>query len=206
MTTSTSIMDDIFLAKDESEKITASNWIKTHCGLKIDKDQCGIRYKFNHKDKKCTTVGIFDHEMNRRNDLFIIVSSGIDRLNTGKTFKRPGSGWRLVMFSANTVNNPDEYSISVFKKSNWAKYEYDIKNAMLVFDEYDGLTESSIIKPYKIAKKETPKFYDLDNLAGDDIRAERLTARDYACIHMSIPKSGKAWLNELIVENNNHDI
>jgi len=36
----------------------------------------------------------------------------------------------------------------------------------------------------------------------EDAHVESLSARDWACIHLQIPKSNKNWLNELIKEKN----
>ncbi len=40
----------------------------------------------------------------------------------------------------------------------------------------------------------------LSPLLGNEVE-ESITIRDYACIHLKVPKTGKAWLDALITES-----
>lgn len=48
------------------------------------------------------------------------------------------------------------------------------------------------LEEVKIARPKTPI------VAVEEINVDQLTARDWACIHLRVPESGKDWLNEII--------
>lgn len=43
-----------------------------------------------------------------------------------------------------------------------------------------------------------PKRKKIEEVGGDDINFDQLTARDVVCINLCVPESSKPWLNELI--------
>jgi len=63
----------------------------------------------------------------------------------------------------------------------------------------DLINVGKVLKNTNEPIQSTMESYLVDN----DCNLDDLTARDWACIHLKVPKSERQWLNELIVESRN---
>lgn len=88
-----------------------------------------------------------------------------------------------------SLNPESERKLLRFRHNPHYKDEYELMSTRIgdqykiPFDEFEEI---------KIARPKNP----ITTL--EEVHADQLTARDWACIHLKVPESNKPWLNDLI--------
>lgn len=89
---------------------------------------------------------------------------------------------------------PFDKTLYVLRKTDYTKFKEN---------EFGGATKYIVpLRDCETVWKDQPK----EEIELPDEAFGSLTMRDYACIHLKVPKSRLPWLNELIKEGQQHDI